>query len=84
MFIGESNGALYDTRSNTWSHDNCLRSNYCRHHREVNTLADVKATIRAGKYAWPGGYEIHAIMDEGGVMKIETLRQNWGKLFGLI
>ena len=80
LFVGAPNGALYDTRSNTWSEDKYFRANYCYHHKNVASLADVKATIRAGTHTFPGGYELYAIMDEGGVMKIKTLRDNWNQV----
>ena len=53
-----SNGALYDTRDKHWSSQPPLRPNYRVHHQEINSVADLKATLRAGPYAFPGGYPL--------------------------
>lgn len=57
-------GALHDTREVNW-HSKPLRSNYARHHLYINTVADYKATLRAGPYAWPGGYPLFLLMSDG-------------------
>jgi len=40
-------GELYDTRDPNWS-SSPLRPNYRRHHRTISSVADLKATLRAG------------------------------------
>lgn len=40
------------------------RPNFERHHHTITTVADFKATLRAGPYAWPGGYPLILICDD--------------------
>lgn len=60
-----SDGALYDTRVANWNKLPPLRPNYSRHHREIGTVADLKASLRAGPYVWPGGYEVAYLTADG-------------------
>ena len=53
------------------------RENYCRTHREIDTVADLKATIRAGKYAWPGGYPMFFITSDGAALSFEAVEQEF-------
>jgi hypothetical protein len=64
MFISETDGALHDTRVENWS-KTPLRANYRQHHKCINSVADFKATLRAGAYAWPGGYPLFFIANDG-------------------
>lgn len=32
---------------------------------EIKTLGDYRRAIRAGKFAWPGGYPLYFICDDG-------------------
>jgi hypothetical protein len=57
-------GSLSDTRQVNW-HKTPLRQNYSRTHREIGSVADYKATLRAGQYAWPGGYQMFLITSDG-------------------
>lgn len=54
-----------------------VRENYKRHHREIKTVADLKACLRAGKYAWPGG-ACYFITSDGAVLSFEAVRQEFG------
>ena len=56
------------------------RENYCRTHREISTVADLKATIRAGKYAWPGGYPMFFITSDGEALSFEAVEQEFGQV----
>lgn len=51
-------GALYDTRDSAWSHKPPLRASYSGHARQVATVGQFKAALRAGSHAWPGGYPL--------------------------
>lgn len=57
-------GNLYDHRKH---HSKIIRKNFCRAHRIIKTVADLKATLRQ-KYTWPGGYEIVFICDDGEIL----------------
>jgi hypothetical protein len=76
LMISESDGALYDTRAENWS-EKPLRANYARHHRNIQTVADMKATLRAGAYAWPGGYELFFITSDGAAICFNCARENF-------
>jgi hypothetical protein len=52
-----------------------VRGNYKRHHWEIKTVADLKACLRAGKYAWPGGYACYFITADGAVLSFEAVRE---------
>jgi hypothetical protein len=66
MFVG-CEGDLYDTRAADWSR-HPLRANYERTHQNIETVADFKATLRNGAYAWPGGYPMFFITSDGGAL----------------
>lgn len=63
LFI-TSDGALHDTRQVNW-HAKLLRPNYSRHFGVITNAAQYKATLRAGPYAWPGGYQLYLLLDDG-------------------
>ncbi len=75
-FISDCDGALHDTRDVDWSRKP-LRSNYSRTHRNIATVADLKATLRAGKYAWPGGYPMFFIAADGTALSFEAVREEF-------
>ena len=54
-----------------------VRQNYQWHHREIKTVADLKACLRAGKYAWPGGYACYFITSDGAVLSFEAVRREF-------
>lgn len=68
-----SDGALYDTREAHWER-NPLRTNYAHTHRDINSTADFKATVRNGAFAWPGGYPLYFICDDGGALCFDCAR----------
>lgn len=76
FFISETDGALSDTRDPNWA-SIPLRKNYRRHHRDIKTVSDLKATLRAGEFAWPGGYPLYFITNDGGVMSFKTVRKQF-------
>jgi hypothetical protein len=61
-----------------------VRGNYKRHHREITTVADLKACLRAGKYAWPGGYACYFITSDGAVLSFEAVRQELANVMDAI
>lgn len=68
-------GALYDTRKTNWT-AKPIRSNYERAHRSIESVADLKATLRV-KYAWPGGYEIVYLTSDGAILCAQCVRKNF-------
>lgn len=45
----------------------------------ANILRDVKRAIR-DKYAWPGGYPLYVVMDDGEALSVEAARENWREI----
>lgn len=41
------------------------------------TLAEIKGRLRAGAYAWPGGYPIYFITADGAALSFEAVKQEW-------
>jgi hypothetical protein len=66
-------GGLYDTRATDWP-SKPLRPLFARHARLIETGAELRAALRAGDYAWPGGYECYFITSDGGVLCFDAVR----------
>lgn len=75
LFVSDIDGCLYRTDVPHWSRLPPIRANYCRPHREIKTVADLKAALRYGPYAWPGGYQIHFVCHDGGALSFDTVRK---------
>lgn len=72
LFVADS-GEMFDTRITNWA---CtpLRANYRRTHHNIATVEDLKATLRNGAYAWPGGYPLYFITADGAALSFATVR----------
>jgi len=75
-FFINCTGDLHDTRDPNWA-ASPLRGKYSYHHREISTGAEVASTLRAGPYAWPGGYEIAFLADDGGTLCFDCTRKEF-------
>ena len=74
-FFIASNGDLFDTRRPDWSA--CpLRKNYRFQHGKISSGRKLRNTLRAGPYAWPGGYPLYFITSDGGALSFQTVREN--------
>lgn len=80
FFVSECDGGLYDTRKEGWATRPALRPNYKHTHRNINTTADLKATLRAGEHSWPGGYQMYFITGDGHAMSFEGVRKSLAPL----
>ena len=77
FMVSECSGDLFDTRKPNWHRLPPLRPNYAKIKRDVaNDNAALKAAIRQ-HYAWPGGYELFGICDDGGILCCDCMRQNY-------
>jgi len=65
LFVSSSDGNLYDTRIDGWYKQTPLRTNYNAAHRTINTITDLKAMLRHGEYAFPGGYKMAFVTSDG-------------------
>ena len=46
------------------------------------TLLDVKRALRAGPYAWPGGYPLFFVMADGEALSFDAARAQWREIVG--
>lgn len=76
FFVSSSDGGLYDTRVAAWHTKPALRAVYSRTFREISTTLELRATLRAGAHAWPGGYPLFFITSDGGALSFETVKKN--------
>ena len=44
-----------------------VRENYSRHYRQISNSREFFASLRAGPYAWPGGYDVMFVTSDGGL-----------------
>jgi len=61
-----------------------IRKLYSRHFREITTGAEFRASLRAGPYAWPGGYALAFITSDGGALCFECARAELRSVTGSI
>lgn len=54
-----------------------FRENYERHFREFSTVSKLKATLRAGKYTFPGGYAVYFLTSDGAVLSYDSVRSEF-------
>lgn len=73
LFIG-CDGDLHDTRQPNWA-SHPLRENYSYTHNNIDTVAKLKATLRNGPYAWPGGYPMFFLTSDGGALSFDSVRE---------
>lgn len=44
---------------------------------EIKTVADLDDALERGPYAWPGGYPIYFITDDGGALAFKTVKDEY-------
>ncbi|MGY4224350.1 hypothetical protein ACVMIH_001711 [Bradyrhizobium sp. USDA 4503] len=81
LFVSDSDGGLYDTRRPDWHKAAPLRAVYRRHFRAIRTAAEFKATLRAGAYAWPGGYPLAFLTTDGAALCFDCARSERRNVF---
>jgi len=74
LFVSDCDGALYDTRVADWSKLRPVRTGYRGHAAKLETLAQVKAALRSGGFAWPGGYPLYFVTRDGAALSFEAVR----------
>lgn len=75
-------GDLYDTRKPNWHKFPPLRYKYKFTHKTITNMRELKATLRAGQFIWPGGYTMyfvtadhHAVSFEGVLQAFADIRR---------
>ena len=72
LFVG-CNGDLHDTRKDNWSAKAPLREKWQFHFSRIETCAQLKSTLRAGEWAWPGAYPLYFITSDGAALSFESV-----------
>jgi len=44
------------------------------------TTKDLKNYIRSGKYAWPGGYPMYFVANDGEALSFEAVKENYREI----
>lgn len=81
-FFVASDGALYRDKPGPLGAP--LRPHYARHFRAIETGAQLRATLRAGPCAWPGGYALYFVTSDGAVLSFKAARDNLALCIGAI
>ena len=76
FFVSSIDGSLHDTRIEQWYKKAPLREVYKRTFGRIHNTTELKATLRAGMYAWPGGYPMFFITSDGARLSFSTVRDN--------
>jgi len=82
-FFISDDGNLYDCNRNEW-YMHPVRKNYEKTHRNIESANDFKATLRAGEYAWPGGYRMGFVTSDGGFLCFKCARENAREIINAI
>lgn len=83
LFVS-SGGDLYDTRKQGWHTLPPLRTAYEWQSNRVENTHQLRATLRAGQYAWPGGYQLAFVTSDGGLLCFDCVRENYRSVSGSI
>lgn len=54
-----------------------IRPLYAQHVRDITNTVEMRASIRAGKYSFPGGYECFFITDDGACICHDCARKEY-------
>lgn len=76
-FFITSDGNLFDTSVKHWQFLPPLREKYSVACREINSVSDLKATIRRGSYTEYGSYPLYFITSDGVAVSFESVKQNF-------
>lgn len=80
LFVSSTDGSLHDTRLKSWHTQKPVRAIYSRNFGTITTLAELKATLRYGPFAWPGGYPIYLVTTDGAALCFECARKEFRQI----
>lgn len=78
LFSDSCDGSLFDTRLPNWS-ANPVRAIYRRTFGRITNTLELRATLRAGAHAWPGGYPLYFITSDGAALSFDTVRAEYAQ-----
>lgn len=76
FFVSES-GELFDTRKVCWWAKPPLRKVFKKHFPRIENSLQLKATLRAGPYTFPGGYPLALLTSEGTPICFSCVEENF-------
>jgi hypothetical protein len=79
FMVSECDGGLYDTRLPQWS-EKPMREKYSWTHTSINNAQELKATLRAGQYTFPGGYLLAFGTSDGGCLCFDCVRSEFANV----
>lgn len=77
LFVPSGEGCLYDTRAVGWSGRAPVRPVYERHYPAINDTHELRASLRAGEWVWPGGYPMYFVTADGAALSFDGVRENY-------
>lgn len=84
LFISSSDGGLYDTRDPEWSLRPPLRAGYYGRSRDIATVAEFKASLRAGGFTSLGAYTIAYVTSDGACLCDDCARAEFRQIVAAI
>lgn len=79
LFVSSCDGALHDTRQQDWT-SHPIRAIYSRTFGRITNTLELRATLRAGAYAWPGGYPLYFLTSDGAALSFDTVRAEYAQV----
>lgn len=70
----EFEGDLY---SEKLGYSEPLRTNYAKHQHDITCGLELRSSLRAGDFTFPGGYPVMYITDDGGILCPDCVRDNF-------
>jgi hypothetical protein len=78
LFVDSCEGSLFDTRRADWPR-HPLRTVYRRTFADIENTQQLRATLRAGPYAWPGGYPMFFVTSDGAALSFDSVRAEYAQ-----
>lgn len=77
-YFSHDDGTLfrYDNPESFSLDGRIIRTNFCIHHTRIENGQDLRASLRAGPYAWPGGYNLYFYTTDGSALSFDAVRDN--------
>ena len=82
MFLG-SNGDLYDTRNPKWAGEP-LRPRYSFTFQHISNVAQLKSTLRNGRFTSLGCYPLYFITSDGAALSFQSVLDNLPEIMSSI